>query len=293
LAKSRVGGKNKNMSKIGRNDLCFCGSGKKYKKCCMLKENRAMIEEVDFAGRVKEPMMTNEVRGYGILEGLEKELEYLIEKRNKLNILDDEYLSNKRYAEEFGYPLTKYDILNLELLNLAGYLMGSGEIGEVEGIEELLIKAGKRLKETEEYIKGSIKAYKDETGKKIDYETKMDFKPFKIEKEILPLNIRKENVINFFYANIGLSLHESIANEIEKKYGKKRADEIGNAVFHVVMNYISRNCRGKCDDRCIKNMEESGYCDICQFGKEKLSCPKKEEISYNKIKASEKDMAED
>ena len=24
--------------KIGRNDLCPCGSGKKYKKCCMLKE---------------------------------------------------------------------------------------------------------------------------------------------------------------------------------------------------------------------------------------------------------------
>jgi uncharacterized protein YecA (UPF0149 family) len=25
--------------KIGRNDLCLCGSGKKYKKCCMLSEN--------------------------------------------------------------------------------------------------------------------------------------------------------------------------------------------------------------------------------------------------------------
>ncbi len=26
------------MSKIGRNDPCPCGSGKKYKKCCMMKE---------------------------------------------------------------------------------------------------------------------------------------------------------------------------------------------------------------------------------------------------------------
>jgi|GEM_PF-1773613 len=26
-----------NDSKIGRNDICFCGSGKKYKKCCYLK----------------------------------------------------------------------------------------------------------------------------------------------------------------------------------------------------------------------------------------------------------------
>ena len=23
-----------NQDKIGRNDPCFCGSGKKYKKCC-------------------------------------------------------------------------------------------------------------------------------------------------------------------------------------------------------------------------------------------------------------------
>ena len=26
------------MSTIGRNDPCHCGSGKKYKKCCMAKD---------------------------------------------------------------------------------------------------------------------------------------------------------------------------------------------------------------------------------------------------------------
>lgn len=30
------------MNKIGRNDRCPCGSGKKYKKCCMLKEAKPM-----------------------------------------------------------------------------------------------------------------------------------------------------------------------------------------------------------------------------------------------------------
>lgn len=36
------------MSKIGRNDQCACGSGKKYNKCCMGKdqgESRALNEE--------------------------------------------------------------------------------------------------------------------------------------------------------------------------------------------------------------------------------------------------------
>jgi len=27
------------MSKIGRNDPCPCGSGRKYKKCCLQKDN--------------------------------------------------------------------------------------------------------------------------------------------------------------------------------------------------------------------------------------------------------------
>jgi len=29
------------MAKIGRNDLCPCGSGKKYKKCCMARDEAA------------------------------------------------------------------------------------------------------------------------------------------------------------------------------------------------------------------------------------------------------------
>ena len=29
------------LSKAGRNDLCPCGSGKKYKKCCEAKEQKS------------------------------------------------------------------------------------------------------------------------------------------------------------------------------------------------------------------------------------------------------------
>lgn len=290
------------MSKIGRNDLCICGSGKKYKKCCMMKEangNREMTEErveVDFAGRANVPKISTEIRGYGIFEGIEKELEYAIEKgldgfeRRNSGKLDGEYLSNIRYVKEFGYPLTKYDFLSLEMINLAGFVILKEEAGRVEGLEEILVTAGKRLKKTEKYVIDSIKTYKDVTGKNMDYEAKLDFKSFDIEKEILPANMRKENVINFLYANIGLSLHEVIANEIEKKYGKKKADKIGNEVFHFVMNYISDNCIVRCKNKCIKNMEQSGYCDICKFGRKKLSCPKEDEIGYNEIKATEKDM---
>jgi tetratricopeptide (TPR) repeat protein len=34
------------MAKLGRNDPCHCGSGKKYKKCCQPKEAAAEYEEI-------------------------------------------------------------------------------------------------------------------------------------------------------------------------------------------------------------------------------------------------------
>ena len=33
------------MAKIGRNDLCPCGSGKKYKRCCMTRDEAVAREE--------------------------------------------------------------------------------------------------------------------------------------------------------------------------------------------------------------------------------------------------------
>jgi len=33
------------MLRIGRNDPCHCGSGKKYKKCCMNKDKEAAQAE--------------------------------------------------------------------------------------------------------------------------------------------------------------------------------------------------------------------------------------------------------
>ncbi len=33
------------MSKVGRNDPCPCGSGKKFKKCCELKKHLSVFEK--------------------------------------------------------------------------------------------------------------------------------------------------------------------------------------------------------------------------------------------------------
>lgn len=41
------------MSKIGRNDPCPCGSGKKYKKCCLnADQSKARVTERDRLGEI-------------------------------------------------------------------------------------------------------------------------------------------------------------------------------------------------------------------------------------------------
>ncbi len=54
------------IGKVGRNDPCPCGSGRKYKKCCMEKNQRISLES---AG--EEPRLTRE--GEDEFEGWEKE----------------------------------------------------------------------------------------------------------------------------------------------------------------------------------------------------------------------------
>jgi uncharacterized protein YecA (UPF0149 family) len=34
------------MQKLGRNDLCHCGSGNKYKKCCLAKDEAGNITRI-------------------------------------------------------------------------------------------------------------------------------------------------------------------------------------------------------------------------------------------------------
>lgn len=44
------------------------------------------------------------------------------------------------------------------------------------------------------------------------------------------------------------------------------------------------------NNRCIRNHQKNAYCDFCTFSTPGLPCPREEEISYDEIKASEKDM---
>ena len=44
--------------KVGRNQPCHCGSGRKYKQCCLTKDEAAEREAIEIAARrAEEPFM--------------------------------------------------------------------------------------------------------------------------------------------------------------------------------------------------------------------------------------------
>lgn len=71
------------MSKAGRNDPCPCGSGKKFKKCCLPTEQAAASEKLIAAHRERE-ILEASMRKLGITH---RQLEQLAE--GPLELLDD------------------------------------------------------------------------------------------------------------------------------------------------------------------------------------------------------------
>jgi SEC-C motif len=49
------------MEKVGRNDPCPCGSGKKFKKCCETKQNHKKINAQVLAPQAQETKDTSKV----------------------------------------------------------------------------------------------------------------------------------------------------------------------------------------------------------------------------------------
>ncbi|HAH23961.1 MAG TPA: hypothetical protein DCL77_09430 [Prolixibacteraceae bacterium] len=98
---------------VGRNDLCPCGSGLKYKKCCMSKnqdtELKPQFRMTDILGFVK--------------FGLQK-LDILSNDLRKVNVKDIRMLSNNTIeCHIYPYNSNSMDI-KLEIGTIMGFLHG-------------------------------------------------------------------------------------------------------------------------------------------------------------------------
>jgi hypothetical protein len=243
---------------VGRNDPCPCGSGKKYKKCCMKEDQR-------------------------------KEL--LRSKLEEGGKIEDTHLSRFEYVEEFGYPVLMFDYFLLEVANIAGYVLDAynryGNINKVN-INKLL----------RELIQKGRKFYnncQNCENKCLDN----PFKPVSLDKyrqmgvniDSFPFELQRETALNYFYFELLHSLLDVLYTGI---LAEGNSEEITKEIYQMVGDHIigliAGSCYGECGNRCITNHQANAYCDFCIFSSPAFPCPRKGEISYEEIQASEEDM---
>jgi hypothetical protein len=240
--------------KLGRNDLCHCGSGKKYKKCCAKKDE-------------EEELIRNRIE--------------------QIETISDKYFAVKEYIELSGYPLRKFDFFLIEILNIAGSILYKYNKTNKDKSKEIIKTLynyskdfySKCINREYNYLKTPEKniSFKDLIDKGLDITA-------------LPEELQKQTSLNFFYIEFINRFSFKLEEELGKEIDKDIANNMVATTYWLIMDSIVDNCIGDCGNECLVGHEENAYCDFCSFASEDLPCPKKGNISYEAIKESEKDM---
>ena len=246
--------KNGKKSKLGRNDLCHCGSNKKYKNCCLKKDQE------------------------------EERLNNLL---NQSETVSDKYFTVREYIELSGYPVVGFDFFLLEILNITGTSLYRYNKVNKDEIKKVILELYSYSKDF--YGKCLKCEYNclEQPLKEVDFET---FLGGEFDKSHIPVALQEEISINVFYIEFINGFVSRLQQELSKIKDEQTSYEMASLIYWSLIEYVASNCSEQCNNECLIEHKKNAYCDFCTFGSNKLSCPKKDEIPYDIIKASEADM---
>jgi hypothetical protein len=191
--------------KTGRNDPCYCGSNKKYKNCCMKKDQ----EEV----RIKD-----------LLQQYEN--------------VSDKYFTVKEYIELSGYPVTKFDFFLLEILNITYstiYKYNKISDTETKDITKDLYNYSK------EFYKGCLNCEYSclkNPIKRISFKSLID-KGFNTSE--IPPKLQNEISMNFFYIEFINKFASKLEQKLSEKIDLEIANEISAYLYWTIIDYVADN----------------------------------------------------
>lgn len=240
--------------KIDRNSPCPCGSGKKYKKCCLSKHERE--------ARIRKALESPET-------------------------VSDKYFSVAEYIKNSEYPLKQFDYFLIEILNISGAIITVCQKLDHTEVEAILIEV---MKEAKKFFQSCLKCESNCLGspmKKVSFKSLAD-KGLMLEE--FPMAMQKPVALNFFYHEFINVVIGSLLGELNKFLPEAETDEIGSAIHSSLFDFISDNCWEECIHNCMNDHAKDAYCLFCNFGDNRLPCPKSGDISYEEIRAREDDM---
>jgi hypothetical protein len=250
--------KNSNIAKIpakiGRNEPCWCGSGKKYKNCCMKKDDEKKL------------------------------INYRLE---NAVFISDEYFSVNEYIELSGYPLINFDMFLIEILNIIGRSLYIFNKTSEAVSKEILLKMYYFAKERFNGCLGCKNKCLNVPHKGASFKT---LKDEGLIIEDYPESMQVGTHLNFFYIEFTNALATFLEEELSKETTPEAAKEVSSVAYWSIIDSISNNCYENCEYNCMVDYSCDAYCKFCSYLSTGLPCPKEGKVSYDEIKASEKDM---
>ena len=244
------------FSLVGRNDPCPCGSGKKYKKCCLPK-HQAEQQAAQAAAEASAAQAEAEER-----------------------VLRDDWMPGRDYVAAARYPLTMFDQFFLEVLNVIG-----GAVHECTGWDQprICTLLASVMAEGRRFYSGCWTCKHHCLKNPMRKVSLQSLVGKGLQLEDFPEVMQRPLALNFFYFEFVNLLLVRLQRDLAGILPEEQAEDVVTSAHNDVYGYLSGNCWTRCDNQCMREPGKNGYCGICTFTKGGLPCPQKGEISYVQI----------
>lgn len=224
-------------NRIGRNELCYCGSGLKYKKCCLTKD------KTDSKNVIKPQMTLTSILDF-LKFGLQN-LDILTEDTRKVKIKEIK-VQNNNTVECQIYPFHSNSIdIKLEIGTVMGFLYGFFKDNSFQDIIEVDYFAVRAFDEKQKEILFAISSIETaglmSKGNSIDWlkstmfqENTTDYRLGIAKKQISEIENALRQVIVDILSNkhknkwwdnsVGVKLSNSVKSEYANQFGEKIDD---------------------------------------------------------------------
>ena len=192
-------------------------------------------------------------------------------------------LSSQEFITKVGYPINEYDVFVYEIVNIIGVLL---EPIFSDAISEVIDGYIDKMIEFYELIKKTMPELIDKPYDLCGNEDLWLGIP-----EDMPVELEERSNLNGFYLLV-ISMLMNLTEELLEEIEVENNNEMLTLIGYSLMDFVVDSCLECEDENCIVNHSLSGYCKLCHIGDQPIPCPKKEEISYEVIKAVPSDMEE-